>query len=54
MVCIVCVSGCRLPKDVIPRHYQLEVMTYLRQKDNFTFDGKVWIDVSMKYVNIKR
>lgn len=38
--------GYRLPNEVMPEHYKLEVITYLGEKDNFDFDGKVWIDVS--------
>ncbi|KAI4460101.1 protease m1 zinc metalloprotease [Holotrichia oblita] len=39
------VFGYRLPDDVIPEHYTLQVITDL---DNFDFNGKVWIDVTCK------
>nr|XP_023023668.1 aminopeptidase N-like isoform X1 [Leptinotarsa decemlineata] len=43
LVCLLAVDGYRLPKDVIPEHYKLEIISYLGEKDNFNFDGKVWI-----------
>lgn len=46
MVLFVCAAGYRLPKDVFPEHYKLEVISYLGEKDNFDFDGKIWIQVS--------
>lgn len=46
LTCLIVVNGYRLPNSVRPKHYKLEVITYLGEKDNFDFDGKVWIDVS--------
>lgn len=48
MVCLMCVGGYRLPKDVFPEHYKLEVISYLGEKDNFNFDGKVWIEINVE------
>ncbi|XP_050507042.1 aminopeptidase N-like [Diabrotica virgifera virgifera] len=37
----------RLPKDVIPENYKLEIISNLgAPKDSFNFDGKVWITVT--------
>ncbi|KAG5878428.1 hypothetical protein JTB14_026301 [Gonioctena quinquepunctata] len=47
--CLVVVNGYRLPKDVIPEHYKLEIISYLGEKDNFNFDGKVWIQTKCFY-----
>lgn len=39
--------GYRLPDDVLPNHYDLEVITNLADdNDKYDFNGKVWIDVS--------
>lgn len=53
MVSCVFVDGYRLPKDVFPEHYKLEVITHLGEKDNFSFEGKVWIQVSDETGNIE-
>ncbi|XP_030752545.1 aminopeptidase N-like [Sitophilus oryzae] len=36
----------RLPKNVMPENYRLEIITPLGEKDNFDFHGKVWIETS--------
>lgn len=37
----------RLPEDIYPEYYRLEILTNLADyNDNFTFDGRVWIQVS--------
>lgn len=35
----------RLPLDIIPKHYDLDIITNL-EPDNFSFEGSVWIKVS--------
>ncbi|CAG9818441.1 unnamed protein product [Phaedon cochleariae] len=37
------VDAYRLPTNVLPENYKLEIISYLGQKDNFSFDGNVWI-----------
>lgn len=38
----------RLPKEVLPNHYDLEIITNLADdNNNYDFNGKVWIDVSL-------
>ncbi|CAH1985341.1 unnamed protein product [Acanthoscelides obtectus] len=46
LTCLFTVNAYRLQKDVRPEHYKLEIISYLGEKDNFNFDGKVWIDTS--------
>lgn len=46
MLCFVYADGYRLPNDVFPEHYKLEIISYLGEEDNFNFNGKVWIQVS--------
>lgn len=48
LTCVWVASGYRLPRDVIPEHYKLEIISYLGVKDDFDFDGKVWIQVSTR------
>lgn len=36
----------RLPQDVMPENYKLEIISPFGEKDNFDFEGKVWIEVS--------
>lgn len=36
----------RLPQDVMPESYKLEIISPFGEKDNFDFEGKVWIEVS--------
>lgn len=37
----------RLPEDVIPKGYRLEIVTNLGDEDDkFSFSGSVWIHVS--------
>lgn len=45
----------RLPKDVIPTNYVIELTPYLDTKDkkNFTFDGQSEIDLEIKKNNTK-
>lgn len=43
------VAGYRLPRDVIPEHYKLEIICHLGENDDFRFEGTVWIQVS-KYI----
>lgn len=38
--------GYRLPDNIVPTHYILEIITDL---DEFNFEGKVWIKVSMTF-----
>lgn len=38
-------SEYRLPKSVVPEHYDLKVLTHLDPKENFTFFGSVKIQV---------
>lgn len=36
----------RLPDDIYPEYYRLEILTNLADyNDNFTFEGRVWIQV---------
>lgn len=36
-----------MPKDVLPEHYKLEIISHLGAEENsFIFDGKVWITVT--------
>ncbi|CAG9861266.1 unnamed protein product [Phyllotreta striolata] len=49
--CLLLLSAClasayRLPDDVKPEHYKLEIISHLGEKNNFDFDGKVWILVT--------
>lgn len=37
-------SGYRLPDNIVPRKYNLEILTNL-DENNFSFDGKVWIKI---------
>ncbi|KAL1491457.1 hypothetical protein ABEB36_012054 [Hypothenemus hampei] len=46
LTCMVYVSGYRLPKNVMPESYRLEIVTPFGEKDNFHFQGKVWIETS--------
>ncbi|XP_060526595.1 aminopeptidase N-like [Cylas formicarius] len=43
---LVTIDAYRLPRSVTPENYRLEIFTYLGEKDNFDFDGKVWIETS--------
>lgn len=43
LTCVFVVNCYRLPKDVIPENYKLQIISYLGEKNNFDFDGKVWI-----------
>ncbi|KAF7268819.1 hypothetical protein GWI33_018165 [Rhynchophorus ferrugineus] len=36
----------RLPKNIRPESYRLEIITPFGEKDNFEFEGKVWIETS--------
>lgn len=39
----------RLPEDIYPEYYRLEILTNLADyNDNFTFEGRVWIQVKLK------
>ncbi|CAH0554039.1 unnamed protein product [Brassicogethes aeneus] len=42
-VCILAVTAYRLPNNVIPENYNLEILCHLGEKDNFGFDGHVKI-----------
>nr|CAI5820674.1 unnamed protein product [Callosobruchus analis] len=46
LTCLLTTSAYRLHRDVAPEHYKLEIISYLGEKDNFDFDGQVWIDIS--------
>lgn len=35
----------RLPAEVMPENYKLEILSHLGVEENFDFDGKVWIQV---------
>lgn len=37
-------QGYRLPDNVLPQKYNLEILTNL-EENNFSFEGKVWIKV---------
>ncbi|XP_057659447.1 aminopeptidase N-like [Diorhabda carinulata] len=48
LLTLIHISICyRLPNDVLPEHYKLEIISYLgEEENNFNFDGKVWITVT--------
>lgn len=44
----------RLPENLYPEYYKLEIITNLADyNDNFTFEGRVWIQVSIFLQKIK-
>lgn len=38
----------RLPTNLRPQRYKLEILTHLSDKDGYKFYGKEWIRVSLK------
>ncbi|XP_063912519.1 aminopeptidase N-like isoform X2 [Zophobas morio] len=36
----------RLPTNVIPTYYKVQILSHLGEPNNFNFDGQVWIQVS--------
>lgn len=36
----------RLPENIRPLHYKLDIITHLDENNEFKFSGRVWIDVS--------
>lgn len=49
-VCAVDTRDYRLPENIVPKHYILEIITDL---DEFNFEGKVWIKVSIVFIEPK-
>ncbi|CAL8109596.1 unnamed protein product [Orchesella dallaii] len=39
------VMDVRLPENILPIYYKLELIPYVEEAKNFTLDGKAWIDV---------
>lgn len=39
-------QGYRLPDNIVPQKYNLEILTNLEEND-FSFEGKLWIKVSI-------